>query len=1251
MGVVYAAQRLTLGDTVAIKCILPHRNSELNRARFVREARAAARIRHPNVVQVFDFGEFDAAGSPYMVMEYLDGPTLFDVLSRGRPTLERAMGMFAEICAAVQAGHRRGIVHRDIKPGNVIIDRSDDGSEAAKVLDFGLAVSTAHPSKPANASSMLVGTVDYMSPEQVAGRPVSPASDVFSLAVLLYEMTTGCLPFRGDNAVGTLLRITEGDYAPPTEHAPGLPEAVVEAIVAGLQVEPSDRPRSALDLARALGVPVAVDAAVSVPLSVATHQQPPSTELAEEGAPTVEATRSDPGRLPFIGREAELGIVDNELEAARSQPGRFLLVTADVGIGKSRFVDEVAAHCRAAQVTVVQGRFYAYEGDRPPTQETFAWMAGAASAGGKEPGAAAVLGRDDRWRIFEEVATTLLEGAGSDPLVLIIDDLQWASRIDVDFLAYLQHASRDRVLWIVAAARPGLPPEVERFVGQLASGRKLRRIQLAPFEADATHAWLRAHFGRLRIQPGDVRRLQHVTSGNPFALGEVVRQLEETGRVRKEDDGWACDDLYDVGLPDTVQAVVESQLQDLNPEVRSALEVACVVGQEFRFETVHAAADAPEAQLEALLEDAVEKRLLADRGLSHGSDYRFSSDGLRRVLYESLAPRRRRKLHRRVVDALSELYASDGMRLDGVIAYHLDAIGDWAEALPRALSAASRSFVLYDSDGAQRSVERAARAATELAAGGSPASPAELAQLEFLRGAIDAQLGRNREALPALGRAIDLAEGAELQGLALRARLARVDCQLGLGEFAVAADACIETIKLAKAVGDWESEALARIAFAGCAGPLGRFEAAQAAIAPVLNTTRNEDARVRALALRELAWLESKQGNFTEAKNAATDAASAARQAADAMAQYRAASALGFVHAECGDYREAVEHLRTALELARALSLRRREGIELCNVGECLLELGEAEAALSHTRDGLSIFLEIGDRACEGDCRVNLGRMMRSLGRTEEARAMLERGRDVCATSGRLEYEAIALCELGDVRMDDGDPMLARVCFERARQTFEQLGAFQRWQAVFGLARAARALGEGGPARARADEAIALLTEQLDSVPAGVSAANLRRARADVERFIESPIVAPTQDGVEPTDRATLEAQHRELSVMARELVARVPPSDADASADVHARIQAVAAALRVHQEAENRGLYPRLLGHADAEIRTRAEGLYGDGLASYEEYFAFALRWSSAARVQEDPARCAEEAAAVFDRLGARMRREEAELHPLAEA
>ena len=198
MADVYLAEDATLGRRVAVKVLLKRYAGDAQFVeRFRREAQAAARINHPNIVNIYDWGPVD--GTYYIVMEYVEGETLKDHIRReGRYSPGEAVRIALELLGAVQVAHAAHIVHRDIKSQNILIDPSG----AVKVTDFGIA--KADDSQMTEAGSIL-GTAQYLAPEQAKGEPVDERSDLYSVGVVFYEMLTGTLPFRGDSAVTVAL--------------------------------------------------------------------------------------------------------------------------------------------------------------------------------------------------------------------------------------------------------------------------------------------------------------------------------------------------------------------------------------------------------------------------------------------------------------------------------------------------------------------------------------------------------------------------------------------------------------------------------------------------------------------------------------------------------------------------------------------------------------------------------------------------------------------------------------------------------------------------------------------------------------------------------------------------------------------------------------------------------------------------------------------------------------------------------------
>lgn len=254
MSVVYRARRVHIGDEVAVKVLLRKLAADEDaRARFKREAGAAAIAHHPNVITIHDFGETDDGNVPaFIVMEFVRGTPLRDLLqSEGHFPVERARRLMRVICAGVGAAHRKGLVHRDLKPENILVVAPDDDSEfeSVRVVDFGFAKLVTEAG--AGARGTVVGTPFYMSPEQCLGEPLDARSDVYSLGAMFYEMLSGRRPFTSEKVSGIINKhLYEAAPTLPTSLA--IPRRISAAIMNALAKDPDDRPRTATDLARQL---------------------------------------------------------------------------------------------------------------------------------------------------------------------------------------------------------------------------------------------------------------------------------------------------------------------------------------------------------------------------------------------------------------------------------------------------------------------------------------------------------------------------------------------------------------------------------------------------------------------------------------------------------------------------------------------------------------------------------------------------------------------------------------------------------------------------------------------------------------------------------------------------------------------------------------------------------------------------------------------------------------------------------------
>ncbi len=245
MAQVYLTHDEILDRHVALKILRDqYAEDEEFVERFRREARSAASLSHPNIVFIYDQGRSED-GAYYMAMEYVPGGTLKERIRQGGPlTLEAAVGVALQIADALSEAHEKGVIHRDIKPQNVLVTEKGD----VKVTDFGIARAAASSSSVATAPGAVLGTVDYMSPEQARGESVGPQSDLYSLGVVLYEMLTGTLPYEADNPIGTAIKHMTAPVRSPSETNPSVPEPLAALTMKLLAKDPEGRYASAAAL-------------------------------------------------------------------------------------------------------------------------------------------------------------------------------------------------------------------------------------------------------------------------------------------------------------------------------------------------------------------------------------------------------------------------------------------------------------------------------------------------------------------------------------------------------------------------------------------------------------------------------------------------------------------------------------------------------------------------------------------------------------------------------------------------------------------------------------------------------------------------------------------------------------------------------------------------------------------------------------------------------------------------------------------
>jgi serine/threonine protein kinase len=327
MGEVYRAERLLLGDEVAIKIVrASDEDPVVLHERFLRESRAAARLRHPHIITILDFA-IDPEGRPYLVMEYLNGPSLGEALAaRGRFDLASFRHVMTSLCAALQLAHDCGMVHRDLKPANIVSQRYETGEVVWKIIDFGLVNALRPGTTPLTEAHQFVGTAAYAAPEQVSGEAVDGRTDLYALGVIAFELLAGVRPFEGATLLAIVEQQLRGTPADLAVLRPDLPPEVAAAVMRCLAKDPARRWPSASAFSRA---------------------------LASDAAPTVLAPAAGGGLLatyemgPIIGRGRFGSEIHEGMHRALGHPVAIRTLRPSPGVDhdavKARFLAEARA--------------------------------------------------------------------------------------------------------------------------------------------------------------------------------------------------------------------------------------------------------------------------------------------------------------------------------------------------------------------------------------------------------------------------------------------------------------------------------------------------------------------------------------------------------------------------------------------------------------------------------------------------------------------------------------------------------------------------------------------------------------------------------------------------------------------------------------------------------------------------------------------------------------------------------------------
>ena len=707
MGTVFRATDLELRREVAVKILSATSQTSDGRERLVREARAAAALNHPHIVTIHDVGE--ASGFPFLVMELVQGPRL----SQARPTdLARVVAIAVQICDALEHAHHNNIVHRDLKPDNVLFSGSGD-SGSVKLADLGLAL----PVYDARISraGIIVGTASYMAPEQAMGQTIDGRADLYALGVLLYELTTGRLPFTGDDPLTIVSQHVHAPVVPPRVLRSDLPHALERIIVRLLAKHPAQRFSSAAETRAALLA------------SLESEDEAVTTD----GAPAV-AILDALSRGHLVGRNTELTEARELWQRAREGRGHAVLLSGEPGAGKTRLAREITIQAAVDGAAVLTGGCYEYEAATPylPFVEAFRrWIREETSDDklreilgdaaiqiaklapeietrlGPFPERPELAPHEERLLFFDKVVQVFSTIARRQTLLFYADDLHWADRGTLWLLGHLLRQLRSERVLIVGAYRETELDRAHPLAKSLVDWNRERlitRIALRRFNETETGDQLGALLGE-RVSGEFAVAVHRETEGNPFFVEEVLKALIERGSVRRESGRWRRCDMDQMLIPQSVKEAIGNRLDRVSQNCNEVLRVAAILGKVFTFEELVAAAEQTEDVLLDALDEAVGAQLIA---AGSGDSFSFTHDKIREVLYEELNPIRRRRLHRHVAEGLEQRCERSTCAVEK-LAHHYIQAGDHERGLEYAKQAAAEAVRVFAFDEAIAAYGRA----------------------------------------------------------------------------------------------------------------------------------------------------------------------------------------------------------------------------------------------------------------------------------------------------------------------------------------------------------------------------------------------------------------------------------------------------------------------------------------------------------------------------------------------------------------
>ena len=1092
MGAVYRVRDLQGDGDAALKVLNTAVDQGEVRQRFLREFSILSRIRHPRIVRPHQWGMYE--GRPYFAMDYISGNSLDVWVKEGEKRAQLVDSHFFSLIHQIGEGlahiHERGWVHRDLKPSNIMICEAD-GNFAVTILDFGLVRLRQPKDLSLTQPGMTIGTVEYMSPEQIKGKWVDQRSDLYSLGAIMYEILTGTPPFTGANPVSVILQHFRDLPRPLRTHRKGISAQLQQVVMKLLEKEPIDRYHSVEALLKSLqrvGIQDSRYRESTLPVSL------PSTPMLYP---------------QFVGRDGEMKVLRDLVKEVQNGMRRVVLISGEAGIGKSGMMEELQGDARVLGMQVLQGNCYEVNGRAyEPLIEAFSgevhrhregWDIGKlvddeAGRGGALhlPGRQMQIKHSDPYPVMEMLAEFIKRLSREQPMLLCIEDIQWADELTVEFLNLLRRDREQTPILLCLTCRrvegASLPERIEEFFHSIEMQGDAH-LQLNNLTLTDVGHLAASMLGERNIPKEIAQDLFEKTGGNPFFVIALVRELIATGVVYREKEGkWVWQSVPKTLVPSGVAEIIRIRIKKLRLEQNKVLEYASVFRGAFSFGLISEIWRGDEFELLEILEDLGRLGLIQDLEDYEGR-YRFCHVLFKQAIYQGLSEKKRELLHLTVGKSLENLYEKgEDERLDD-LAYHVSRAGD-AERMRRYLVKAGRKAL--DSFAFARAVELFQTAFEQGLFSDEvliQSSQKRVEGLDFLCDYAKALIGcgRYEEAKAKIGKVTELASDDML------AQKARAWMLLGIihgpQEVRTAETNLRDALAIYQQLGDERSELDTLVQLSSVYEVGGKVEDAIKCCRFAAEKCRNFGEPVyKVRAYSYLGYAALMENRLQEAQSCFESASGLQDQVEDQNYRHVSLHHLGWVYFCTGEFGRAEEIYQETYDVWHRRGAKAVQASVLLSLGRLVLETGEFDRAETYAREAEMLLSETGrdrliymayvllmevavasgdmDQALAWADRVRpgvglsgnihisiwagIGKALSAAGRYDEAREAFEKAvgvRDRARGFARMR----AYMQAGEFFLERGNQEFARSHVEVARAGFEEMGATYFEQRAVGL--------------------------------------------------------------------------------------------------------------------------------------------------------------------------------------------------------